>query len=326
MNNEARNFSAIPAQACRLSGGEVSIGDNGDGAKTAPVKLKARSGQPIEHWYWGNVVHDLAGMRTHKPRLTVDYAHNDSEVLGYLNHFDATSGDLIASGALTPFREDDRASEVLYKMRQGVPYEASIFFGGDGIKIEEVGEGMVAQVNGYQFAGPGVIIREWPLRGVAICPYGADQNTESAAMSAGNETYTATTITKQSEGEQKMNADGTVEAKTEATEGKPVEAAPVVEAEVKPEAIPAELAAQPVAAPAVAVVEAPANELAAKLADADKAAADALVKLAAVTAERDEALRKLAALTAGAAPLSAAPAPEAKELTPWQKAQKAARK
>jgi hypothetical protein len=34
-------------------------------------------------------------------------------------------------------------------------------------------------VNGFQFAGPGIVIREWPLRGVAVCPYGADMNTRS---------------------------------------------------------------------------------------------------------------------------------------------------
>jgi len=56
----------------------------------------------------------------------------------------------------------------------GTPYEASIYFGGDGIRVEEVAEGQVAQVNGFQFASPGIVIREWPLRGVAVCPYGAE--------------------------------------------------------------------------------------------------------------------------------------------------------
>ncbi len=225
MPNDGK-FSAIPANACRMGGGEVILGDNGETAKTSPVRLKARSGQAIEHWFWGKVIHDFAGMRRNKPRLTIDYAHNDQEVLGYLNHFETNSGDLVASGALTPFREDDRASEVLFKMKQGVPYEASIFFGGDGIKIEEVEEGASVSVNGAEFAGPGIVIREWPLRGVAICPYGADANTQSEAMGAG-ETFTATKISKE---EVPMNeVKQAVEAKTVA-EVKAVDA-PVVEAE-----------------------------------------------------------------------------------------------
>jgi len=330
--NEQRNFAAIPASACRLAGGEIDLGDNGDGAKTAPVKLKARSGQPIEHWFWGRVVHDLAGMRLNKPRLTVDYAHNDSEVLGYLNHFDTESGDLIASGALTPFRDDDRASEVLFKMRQGVPYEASIFFGGDGIKVEDVGEGMVAQVNGYQFDGPGLIIREWPLRGVAICPYGADQNTESAAMSSG-ETYTATEI--KSEGDAVMKTEAAVEVEVIAEAPAAVEAL-TVEAEATQEAQPETVMAEPVQSEtevqqdssltvlvddALVERERLTTELAAATGERDALRAELEVALAEVA----DAKSRLAAIESGQPPLSAAPAPE-QQLTPWQKAQKAARK
>jgi hypothetical protein len=193
MNEPTKDFSRIPAGACVLAVGEFELGDNGENAKTAPVRLVARSGKPIQHWFWGNVVHDLAGMHLHKSRVAIDYVHDEKEIVGYLNKFDSSSGDLVTSGALVPFKDSDRATEIVHKMRAGVPYEASINFGGDGIKIEDVPEGMVAQVNGYQFAGPGIIVREWPLRGVAICPYGADANTESASLSGDkSKTYTAT--------------------------------------------------------------------------------------------------------------------------------------
>jgi len=219
-NQNENKLGTIPAAACQFAGGEVSLGDNGEAAKTAPVKIKARSGQPIDHWFWGRVVHDLAGMRLDKPRLTIDYVHNDSEVLGYLNHFDSESGDLIASGAIIPYRDGDRASEVLFKMGEGVPYEASIFFGDSGIKIQEIMSGEISPVNGYDFAGPGVIIREWTLRGVAICPYGADSNTESAALSKGP-SFTTTQWTEQDEGENRMSQEATtvdVEAAPEVVE------------------------------------------------------------------------------------------------------------
>lgn len=334
------NLAQIPSAACRLAGGEVEIGDNGDNAKTAPIRLKARSGQPIEHWYWGKVVHDLAGMRLSKPRLTVDYAHNDNEVLGYLNHFNTESGDLITSGALTPFRDDDRASEVLYKMRQGVPYEASIFFGGDGIKIEEIGDGMMTQVNGRQFDGPGIVIREWPLRGVAICPYGADQNTESAAMSSG-ETYTATKVQA---GDGAMNEETAVEVEAVA-EAQAVEAV-AVDTEAN-----AELLESPEASLADRIAEldvllqtrtTDVERLTGELAEATTALGETVTERDALAVERDalkvsldgveaelktardelaECSRRLAAVEAGAPPVSASPAPKDSELTPWQKAQ-----
>ena len=188
--NESK-FKSIPSRACFFEVGEIKVGDNGEGAKTAPVSLVARSGKPIEHWFWGLVVHDLSGMRVNKSRLAIDYCHDDKEIIGYLNHFDISTGDLITSGALVPFKDSDRATEIIHKMKMEVPYEASINFGGDGIKVEELAQGMVAQVNGYQLEGPAVIIREWPLRGVAICPYGADENTESATFANGK-TFSAT--------------------------------------------------------------------------------------------------------------------------------------
>ena len=175
----ARQTGSVPASALRMVGGPFELGDNGEGAKSAPIRMKARTGQPVQHWFWGRVVHDMAGMRLHKDRLPIDYVHNPAEVIGYLNHFRADTDGLEVSGALVPYKDNDRASEIIHKARAGVPYEASIYFGGDGIRVEDVAQGQVAQVNGFQFAGPGIVIREWPLRGVAVCPYGADMNTRS---------------------------------------------------------------------------------------------------------------------------------------------------
>jgi len=168
-----------PAAAMQMSIGVFELGDNGDESKSAPITMKARSGQPIEHWWWGKVVHDLSGMTLHKDKLPIDYCHDTNQIIGYLSNFDHSSGDLIASGALTPTKYNTRACEIIELQKQGVPYEASINFGGDGIKMQYIDENEVTDVNGYQLEGPAVVIREWPLRGVAVCPYGADMNTES---------------------------------------------------------------------------------------------------------------------------------------------------
>jgi len=322
MSEHNDKFSSVPLAACRLAGGEIALGANGETAKTAPIRLKARSGQPIEHWYWGRVVHDLAGMRLAKKRLPVDYAHNESEVLGYVNHFDSESGDLWAGGALTPWRDDDRASEVMFKMREGVQYEASIFFGGDGIKYEEVPEGAVAPVNGYQFAGPGVIIREWPLRGIAICPYGADQNTEASTFKNG-ETVAATKIEKRKDEAAMSEQAVEVEAGKEG-EQKPVEV-PAVETEAKVEAptVEAQLSAlkaqQDADKAEIALLTADASANAAKVteltaanaglvAERDGLKADydgAQQRLAKAEADLEEVGKKLAAMMSGAPPVSA---------------------
>lgn len=226
MTDEKSQFSAIPASACCFAGGTIEFGDNGDGAKSAPIRLLARSGQPIQHWFWGRVVHDMAGMHLSKPRIALDYVHDPKDVIGYANHMTADNNGLVLEGALTPVKENDRASEIIAKAKAGVPYEASINFGGDGIKVEQVDEGEVAFVNGYEFAGPGVVIREWPLRGTAVCPYGADQNT--SATFAPGDTFSASVCETVKPMEAAM-ADQTNEAVTSAAatpEAEPVDATP----------------------------------------------------------------------------------------------------
>lgn len=215
---ETRN---VPAAACRLTIGEFSLGDNGETAKTAPIKMSARSGQPLNHWYFGPIVHDMSGLQLHKDRIPIDYCHDDFEVIGYLNKFETKNGDLVATGALTPFKGDDRATEVIFKSKAGVPYEASIFF--DEPLLEEVRDGQTSMVNGYQFAGPGVIVRQWNLRGVAVCPYGMDKHTSSEFSQGGKELPVR--FLKQGDMQMSNQNAEVATATVEATESKSVEAA-----------------------------------------------------------------------------------------------------
>jgi hypothetical protein len=193
MADESRQ---IPIAALKFAA-DLEMGDNGEGTKTVPIKVRARGAQAVDHWYWGRMVHDLAGMSLSKPRLAIDYCHREDEVMGFANKFE-TEGGLVASGALTPFEEKDRASEVIFKSQQGVPYEASIFFDPAELVLEEVPQGMSVPVNGLQFAGPGVVARQWTLRGLAVCPYGQDKNT-AVEFSAGQHPTEVTVRFTQSE-------------------------------------------------------------------------------------------------------------------------------
>lgn len=227
MPNERTTTKQVPASALQFSVGAFELASNGESAKSAPFRMVARSGKPIEHWFWGNVVHDLDGMRLHKNRLPIDYAHDAKEVIGYANHFESESGDLVVSGALVPFKDSDRATEIIHKQREGVPYEASINFGGDGIRLEEVRDGQSVQVNGYQFSGPGVVIREWPLRGIAICPYGADANT-STEFAAQNQFLVEITEAEMPEEQEQLTAahlENNQDAQQQEAEAQAVDAA-----------------------------------------------------------------------------------------------------
>ena len=213
----------VPEAALTLKAGEFGFShDDAQGG----VKLLARSSQPIDHWFWGRIVHDMAGVQ-HKERIVLDYNHDPDQVIGYLDGFEVTDEGLQATGQLVSFTDDDRAAEIQHKGSLGVPYEASINFGGSGLKLEEVSEGESVPVNGFEFDGPGVVVRSWPFRGCAVCPYGADENTESTVFKDGplvavdiltGETIMAEdTVTAEEENEvEEKTAEEVVEVVTEA--------------------------------------------------------------------------------------------------------------
>ena len=167
------------------------------------MRLLARTGQPIEHGYWGRIVHDLSGVQA-KASLPLDHRHDPYEVIGYGDQVEVKSGDLWVSGALVPFREDDVAAEIAYKAARGVPYEASIDFRGEGVVLEELGAGAKAEVNGYTIEGPVVIVRKWPLRAVAICEHGADPGTKTEFSDGEPETIAVQVLSR---GEDLMTKD-----------------------------------------------------------------------------------------------------------------------
>lgn len=186
----------IPALACRLANANVKFAHASSDGVVVPVSILARSGEPINHWYWGKIVHDLSGM-SHKDTVPIDYCHDDYEILGFLNEFDIDHAGLLCTGSIVlAVDPNDRGREVLHKAQHGVPYEASIYFDQDhGLVLEDIPEGYQTEVNGRTFEGPGVVVRQWMLRGVAICPYGYDMNTASQFRRAGDRTVRVSFLT-----------------------------------------------------------------------------------------------------------------------------------
>lgn len=237
----------VPIDALRCVAGPLSLGDNGDAAKTAPFRMVARSGDPIDHWYWGRIIHDLSGVN-HDERIPIDYCHDDKEVIGFANKFDDASGDLVVSGALVPYKDNDRASEIVHKYKNGVPYQASIFFANP--VIEDVPPNRVVEVNGRKLSGPLAVVRSWKLRGVAVCPYGADANTNSEFSS-----QNTTEIFIMSDEDKRLSSDAEVAEETTAVEAAAVEAEDVVNTVESAETPDVETETEPAAEPVPAVAE-----------------------------------------------------------------------
>lgn len=167
----------VPRDALQFAAGLEFAESDSQGEVS--IRMLARSAEPINHWYWGKAIHDLEGYRPRRDRIQIDWCHRHDQSIGFADKFTADKQGLWIEGKLVSVREDDLASELIAKSRAGIPYEASIDFNGPGLRIEEIGEGVKVQVNGRTFEGPGVVFREWPLRSVAVCPFGADHRTKS---------------------------------------------------------------------------------------------------------------------------------------------------
>lgn len=182
-----------PRAAFRLDAGPVQFQQGDDlNEREADVNLLARSGDPVVHWWWGKVVHDLAGMIV-GPKVPFDYCHYRDEIVGFGDEFDTAGGDLAVGGKLVTFLEGDRAAEIISKGRRGVPYQASIEFDPyNQLRIEEIGPDDQAEVNGRTVTGPCTIFRQWMLRAVAICPVSADPQTQTELAQQEAQTLTVT--------------------------------------------------------------------------------------------------------------------------------------
>jgi hypothetical protein len=171
-----RDLANVPASALTMAAETVQMQKADDGL--VPIEMVARSNNPIEHWYWGNVIHDNESIKF-KDVLPIDYLHE--EEIGFLNEveYDPERG-VVCRGFLVMTEEpNDTARRLVAKSRGGIPYQASINFAGDGVQVREFAAGESVKVNGREHTGPLTVISNWPLRGVAVCPYGADGQTSS---------------------------------------------------------------------------------------------------------------------------------------------------
>lgn len=164
-----------------------------------PFRMLARSTAPIDHYYWGRIVHDMAGLIVRKDSITVDYTHDYDEVIGFANQFAVTDAGLEVSGSLVTTQANDRADEVYRKGRAGVPYEASIDWNGPEVELEYIPSDVTTEVNGMQFAGPGYVVRKWSLRAIAICRYGADPDTRTQFSKSESDTVSVSILTPRKE-------------------------------------------------------------------------------------------------------------------------------
>lgn len=165
-----------PAAALRLSEGDAATVTTGEGAdgKSIKVHLKARSRAGINHWYWGQIVHDFGTMKA-PAKIAMDDSH--CEEIGYARP-QLTDYGLECDGVVVPndANPDHESNRIAYNLKNGIPQQASIDWSGE-YDLLEVPKGFSLPVNGLPVTGPALVVQNWSLRAVAVCKNGADPST-----------------------------------------------------------------------------------------------------------------------------------------------------
>lgn len=140
------------------------------------VTLTILSGGQISRWDLGEFVVDLSGIAIEKDPLMLDYDHNTEEPIGTIGNIRITEDGLVGDAEIFSTRPDDRAADVIRRMKKGTPYECSPFLELDLESAIELSEREQLEVNGKTVSGCTVYSKA-TLLGVAVCPYGTDSHT-----------------------------------------------------------------------------------------------------------------------------------------------------
>lgn len=156
---------------------------------SAPIfEMDAYSGGIIkDHWYWGNLAIDLAGMSFPKNKAPILEDHFTEKKIGFSSKMTIEDHKLVVKNEHMTFIDTPESLAFRANSAAGFPYEASIY--AKPTSIERVEEDQEVEVNGYTFKGPGTIWRKSIFKEASVCTFGYDPNTKSVAMSESEEEF-----------------------------------------------------------------------------------------------------------------------------------------
>ena len=181
-----KDFSKTPKQALNLAGSnEVQFQFSENPDEKPKASMEGYSGGIIEnHWWWGNLVIDLAGMSFPKAKYPALRDHDTDKIIGFFKKPDVSENKLTIDNI--EIVDTEHADEFVKLSKQGVPFEASIY--AQPSEIQRLGEDEYADVNGFKFKGPGTIWRKSKFKECSVCVFGYDSKTSSVAMNEDAET------------------------------------------------------------------------------------------------------------------------------------------
>jgi hypothetical protein len=176
----------IPRGAMLLPKADIAfaLAPEGSAEKIDRFHIDAYSGGVVpNHWLFGDLVVDLAGLQVPKKRIPVLLQHDDERRVGYTTEISVSNEAGVAVEG-TFLKGSEHARQVLSDARESFPWEASIW--PEFLELEDVPEGTTLEVNGFKhtFKRGGTVVRKSRLREVSFVALGADNNTAASALNA----------------------------------------------------------------------------------------------------------------------------------------------
>ena len=172
---QSMNENTVTRRACLFVSGEIDFAEaKQSGARR--FKIVGYSGKIIRnHWYWGNLAFDLAGLTFAKTKTPILEEHFTSARIGFTTKQDIEEN-VTVEGQFLP---NTRAQQLADDLQEGFPMEASLYV--PPTVVERVAEGASVEVNGQTLKGPGTVFRKAVIKEVSMCVFGADDKTQSVA-------------------------------------------------------------------------------------------------------------------------------------------------
>lgn len=151
---------------------------NNNGTAVKRFEMIAYTGAAMDAPLLGRVIVDLKGINANGAKKPILRDHNSAQIVGYSDSIEKDKH-LAISGTISAKTAAGR--EVSDLADEGFPWQASM--GINIQRIEHVAAGDSVEVNGAEFAGPGVVIRQSVLKESSFVPLGADGSTSAVVFS-----------------------------------------------------------------------------------------------------------------------------------------------
>jgi hypothetical protein len=151
--------------------------------KTPKLNMTAYSGKVIKgHWYWGDLVFSLDGIKMAAPKIPVLEEHYTDARIGFTSRLIKSNEEgLRVDPEKTKFLENDVANKFIKDSSEGFPFQSSVYI--RPIDIQRLGPKESMEVNGFTFKGPGTVFLKSEIKEVSVCVFGWDSKTTSSAFS-----------------------------------------------------------------------------------------------------------------------------------------------